>query len=169
MISVAVDDLAFVAADAVARPVGATLRAITPVMRRLEMAAGDALLRQLRVQEPLEVGAAVVTGAGALSAPLMIHAVVATEETAVSREGVRRATASTLQRARDFAIDHLAIAPYGLGAGNLELEEAAAAMLDAMHAHGQRHPVPATIMIVVEHDAERDAFEAALAYAERPA
>ena len=35
-IDVRVDDLAFVEADAVARPVNAELRAVTPVVRRLE-------------------------------------------------------------------------------------------------------------------------------------
>ena len=44
-IAVTIDDLAFVAADAVARPVNAELRAVTPVIRRLEQAAGEGLLR----------------------------------------------------------------------------------------------------------------------------
>jgi O-acetyl-ADP-ribose deacetylase (regulator of RNase III) len=162
-IAVTIDDLAFVAADAVARPVNAELRAATPVMRRLELAAGEGLLRQLQLREALEVGAAVVTGAGAVQADLMIHAVISTATQAVTRDGVRRATANALQRAHDFAIDQLAMAPFGLGAGNLDLDDAARTMLQALTAHAERRARPAAVTIVVESDVEADAFRAALA------
>lgn len=168
-IAVTIDDLAFVAADAVARPVNAELRAVTPVIRRLEQAAGDALLRQLQLSHPLEVGAAVVTGAGALEADLMIHAVVSTQLEPVSRDGVRRATASALQRAHDFAVERLAIAPFGLGAGNLDIDDAATTMVAAMRAHRGHRPCPTTVTIVVESDLEAEAFTAAIARAGRGA
>ena len=162
-IDVVVDDIAFVAADAVARPVNAELRAVTPVIRRMEAAAGDALVRQLRVNDPLEVGSAVATGAGALPAELIIHAVVSTLREAVSRDGVRRATVSALQRAHDFDVGHLAIAPFGLGAGNLDVDDAAQTMIGAMNEHRSRSPRPARISIVVENELEADAFRAAVA------
>ncbi|HNV74486.1 MAG: macro domain-containing protein [Gemmatimonadaceae bacterium] len=157
-IAVTIDDLAFVAADAVARPVNAELRAVTPVIRRLEQAAGEGLLRQLHVQQPLEVGAAVVTAAGAVQADLMIHAVVSTETERVTRDGVRRATTSVLQRAHDFAIDRLAIAPFGLGAGNLDVDDAAQTMVAVLKAHADTRPRPANVVIVVENDLEAEAF-----------
>jgi len=162
-IAVTIDDLAFVDADAVARPVNAELRALTPVMRRLEHAAGDALLRQLHVQQPLDVGAAVVTAAGAVQAGLMIHAVVATETERVSRDGVRRATTSVLQRAHDFGVGRLAIAPFGLGPGNLDVDDAARTMVAALTSHAEARSHPADVTIVVENDLELDAFRAALA------
>lgn len=166
-IAVTIDDLAFVPADAVARPVNAELRAVTPVIRRLEEAAGDGLIRQLQLTQPLAVGAAVVTGAGALDADLMIHAVVSTESEAVSRDGVRRATASALQRAHDFAVERLAIAPFGLGAGNLDIDDAACTMIAAMRSHRGHRPCPSAVTIVVESDLEAEAFRAALARAGR--
>lgn len=155
-----VDDLAFVAADAVARPVNAELRAATPLMRRLEEAAGDALTRQLRVHEPLDVGAAVVTAAGAIEADLMIHAVVMTREEPVSRTGVRRAATGALQRASDWKIGHLAVAPMGLGAGNLDVDDVAQAMLDAISDHARHAAFPQEVTIVVENDLEAAAFQA---------
>ena len=79
MIAVRTDDLAFVAADAIARPVNAELRATTPLMRRLEEAGGEALSRHLRVNEPLAVGSAVVTPAGALGVELLIHGVISSD------------------------------------------------------------------------------------------
>ena len=168
-IAVSIDDLAFVTADAIARPVNGELRAVTPVIRRLEEAAGEALQQRLRVQQPLEVGAAVVTAAGAVQAELMIHAVVSTEVDAVTRDGVRRATESAMQRADDFGVETLAIAPFGLGAGNLEIEDSAREMIAAMHAHAARRTRPSKVLVVVESDWEAEAFAAALAYSERHA
>ena len=163
-LEITIDDLAFVAADAIARPVNAELRATTTLMRRLEEAAGDGLTRQLRVNEPLDVGAAVVTAAGRLESQLMIHAVVMTEDEPVSRPGVQRAMTSALQRARDWKIEHLAIAPFGLGAGNLDVDDAAQTMLAALadHAHGSDDPRAVTI--VVENEVEDAAFRAARAW-----
>ena len=158
MIAVRADDLAFVVADAVARPVSADLRATTPLMRRLEQAGGDGLARQLQVNEPLEVGSAVVTGAGALAAELLIHAVVSSETEAVSRTSVRRATLSAMQRAADWRLAHVAMAPFGLGAGNLDAEESAEVMVEVLARHLSAATYPATVTIVVENEDEADAF-----------
>lgn len=161
------DDLAFVAAGAIARPVNAELRAITPLMRRLEIAGGDALERQLRVNEPLEVGSAVVTDGGSLAAELLIHAVVSSETEPVSRTSVRRATLSAMQRASDWRIDDVAIAPFGLGAGNLDVDECAEVMVDVLARHLATAAHPATVTIVVESDAEADAFRRRVEWATR--
>lgn len=165
MVAVVVDDLAFVEADAIERPTNAQLRATTPVMRRVEQAGGDRLLSQLRVNEPLDVGSAVVTSAGSLAAPLIIHAVVSSEDEAVSRSGVRRATLSALQRARDFDIAHVAMAPFGLGAGNLEVDDAARTMSEALREHSKRGGPPQRITFVTESDFEAECFRAAVAAA----
>ena len=61
MISVRIDDLAFFDGEAIVRPVNEDLGATTPLLRRLELAAGTELYNQIRLQEPLPVGAAVVT------------------------------------------------------------------------------------------------------------
>lgn len=160
-VDIALDDLAFFSADAVARPVNAELRAVTPSMRRLELTAGDTLLKQLRVHDPLDVGAAVVTAAGTIEADLMIHAVVMTEDEPVTRAGVARATTSALQRARDWQMPHVAFAPFGVGAGHLDVDDAAQAMLSAIRDHTLRADFPKSITIVVENDVEASSFRAA--------
>ena len=160
MIAVRVDDLAFTRADAIARPVNDRLRAVTQVMRRLEEAAGNALVTQLRVNEPLGVGAAVVTHAGAIEAELMIHAVVVSEEEPVSAPGVRRALNATMQQASAWDVRHLAIAPYGLGPGNLSIDESAELMADVLVRHAAAAPIEVTI--VVENDVEAAVYEAAV-------
>ena len=162
-LDVTIDDLAFVAADAIARPVNALLRAPTALMRRVEDAAGPGLVSQLQVASPLDVGAAVVTGGGALETPLIIHAVVMTDDEPVSRAGVRRAITSALNRARDWQIERLALAPFGLGAGNLDASESAEATMTALAEHRRRAEHPARVTIVVENAYEAEAFQAARA------
>jgi O-acetyl-ADP-ribose deacetylase (regulator of RNase III) len=159
MIAVRTDDLAFVVADAIARPVDAELRATTPLMRRLEVAGGDGLARHLRVNEPLAVGSAVVTPAGDLGVELLIHGVVSSDTEAVSRTTVRQAVSSALQRAADWGIAHLALAPFGIGAGNLDVEDSAEVMADAVRRHRETAKYPTSITIVVETPFEHGVFE----------
>jgi len=159
VIEVRTDDLAFVEADAIARPVDAELRATTPLMRRLEIAGGDGLARHLRVNEPLAVGSAVVTPAGSLSVELLIHGIVSSDDEPVSHANVRQAVSSALQRAADWGIEHLAITPFGLGVGNLDIEDAAEVLRDAIRHHRQAARHPTTITIIVETELEHSVVE----------
>ena len=159
MIEVRTDDLAFVEADAIARPVDAELRATTPLMRRLEIARGEALARHLQVNEPLAVGSAVVTPAGSLGVELLIHGVVSSDTEAVSRASVRQALLSALQRAADWGIEHLAITPFGIGVGSLDIEESAEVVAEVVRRHRQATKYPTTITIVVETPFEHEVVE----------
>ncbi|MGH7663655.1 MAG: macro domain-containing protein [Gemmatimonadaceae bacterium] len=163
MIEVRVDDAAFFRGTAVARPVTAGMSATTALTRRLELAAGADLAAQLRAQGSLPVGSAVVTGAGGLASEMLISAVVASEQESVSASSVRRATLSALQRAADWQMDHVGFVPFGLGAGNLDIDESAHAMVEAIHAHQARARFPASITILVESPAEADEFRGRLA------
>ena len=163
MIEVRTDDLAFVDADAIARPVDAELRATTPLMRRLEVAGGEGLARHLRVNEPLAVGSAVVTPGGALGVELVIHGVVSSDTEAVSRGTVRQALSSALQRAVDWGIEHLAITPFGLGVGNLDVEESAEILASVVRRHRETAKSPMRMTIVVETEFEQEIFERLIA------
>lgn len=165
MIEVRIDDLAFYRGEAIAWPVDATLGATTPLLRRVEAAAGPKLTERPPLNEPLPVGAAVVTGAGDLGVELLIHAVIMSREERASRDAVRRALTSALQRATDFRIDELAVAPFGIGAGNLDVEESAEVMIDVMRQHQGRSAHPRSIVVIVETEMERTVWAAAL---ERP-
>lgn len=167
MIEVRIDDLAFVACDAIARPATSRLAATTPLMRRLETAGGSGFAEHLSVQEPLAVGSAIVTPGGDLAAGLVIHAVISSDEEAVSSSSVRRATASALQRAEAWRIDHLAITPFGLGAGNLDVEGSANAMADAIAEHFARASFPSRLTVVAETDEEAERFQARIGQVSR--
>jgi len=162
VIAVRIDDLAFFQGEAIAWPVDAMLGATTPLLRRLERAAGPALAKHTPLNEPLPVGAAVVTGAGELGVELLIHAVIVSDEERASRDSVRRALVSALQRASDFQITELAVAPFGIGAGNLDVEESASVMAHVMQQHLAHAAHPRSIVVIVENDVEAAAWQTAL-------
>jgi len=162
VIEVRVEDLAFYSGDAIVRPSTATLGATTPLLRRLEQAAGRALLEQLSRAEPLAVGSAVVTGAGDLPVDLLVHAVVSSTTERVSREGVRRALRSALERVLAWQIAEVAIPPFGLGAGNLDIDESAHLMADELARH-RSTAYPSRVTLVAESPDEALALEAAIA------
>ena len=163
MIDVRVEDLAFYSGGAIVRPATATLGATTPLLRRLELAGGKRLLDQLSVAEPLPVGSAVVTAAGELPVELMVHAIVSSETERVSRDGVRRALRSALERTVAWQIADVAIPPFGLGAGNLDIDESAELMADELARHLATAPFPKRVTLIAETSDEANALEGAIA------
>ena len=153
-IEIRVDDLAFYSGEAIARPVNALLGATTPVMRKLERAAGEAFSQTVRVSEPMPVGSAVVTKAGELPVELLIHGVVSSDDEPVTRASVRLALMSAMQRAVAFQIRELALAPFGLGAGNLDIEDSADVMFEVLTEHMRRSSYPSKVVIIVETEME---------------
>lgn len=158
MIDVRVQDPADYSGEALARPVTAGLAPPTPLMQRLDEAAGDALADQMRLQEPLMVGSAVVTGPGALRVGLLVHAVVQEDGSAATKKGVRRATLSALHRADAWEIDHLAMPPFGLGKDNLDLDTCADLMLEVITEFMETGRRPHGVTILVENAEQAEAF-----------
>jgi O-acetyl-ADP-ribose deacetylase (regulator of RNase III) len=163
VIDVRVEDLAFYSGDAIIRPATATLGATTPLLRRLELAGGQRLLDQLVVAEPLAVGSAVVTGAGELSVELLVHAIVSSPSDRVTRDGVRRAFRSALERALAWQIGSVAVPPLGLGAGNLDIDASAILMADELARHCATAAFPRHITLIAETPDEAHALEGAIA------
>jgi len=163
VIRVVVDDLAFLASDAIVRPATARLDPTTPVIRRLEQVGGTEFTSHLRLQKELAVGAAVVTaGGGDLPAEFVIHAVIQSDTEPVTRGGVARAWQSALQQAQEWEFASLTVPPIGTGAGNLAVEDVADMMVQVLNAHQGNAAFPTTVSFVVETPGDRDVFEAAL-------
>lgn len=162
MITVVVDDIAFVEADAVVRPATDRLEATSSALRHLEQIGGPAFWQQLEVRQELAVGAAVVTGGGELSTEFVIHAVIRSVTEPVSELTVRRALTSALQRAVDWQLSRVAIPPLGTGAGNLSLEDAAAVMVDVISRHTAVSQYPSEVYIVVDNEEDKRVFDALL-------
>jgi len=159
VIRVVVDDLAFVAADAIVRPANSLLEPTTPALRRLEHVGGAAFWNQLQTGRELAVGSAVVTGGGDLGVELVVHAIIRSATEPVSRDTVRRALTAALQRAADWQLAHLAVPLLGTGAGNLSLEDAADVLGVVLAAVPAPLGFPRDVTIVVESDEERAVVE----------
>ena len=110
----------------------------------------------------LPVGAAVVTNSGDLPVELLIHGVVSSDDEPVSRATVRLALMSALQRAVAFQIRELAIAPFGLGAGNLDIEDSADIMIDVITSHMKRASYPSNVIIFAETELEEEVLRTRL-------
>jgi O-acetyl-ADP-ribose deacetylase (regulator of RNase III) len=156
MIEVIVDDLAFVRADAVIRPADERLEPVQGAAARLDAQAGARFAELRRVQNPLVVGAAVVTGGGDLTAPLVVHTVIQSREENVTADTVRRALTSAWQRAAQFQLMSIATPLVGVGAGQLDLEDAARILRETWDDPMRRPEFPAALTIVVERERDRD-------------
>ena len=162
MIRVVVDDLAFLQVDAVLRPANATLDPVTAATSRLDEQAGQGFTRDRQVQLPLDVGAAVVTGAGELAAQFVVHVVIQSAERNVARDTVRKALVSAWQRASDWRLASIATPLVGAGVGALSLEDAASLLAETFHARGGTAEFPAQLSIVVDREEDRALVEAIL-------
>jgi O-acetyl-ADP-ribose deacetylase (regulator of RNase III) len=160
VIRVVVDDLAFLAVDAVLRPADEHLEPATPTAVRLDAQAGPRFLEQRRLQMPLEAGAAVVTAAGDLAAPFVLHLVVQSQVQTISRSVIRRALVSAWQQAEAWQLVRVAGPLVGAGPGGLPLEEAASLLAETWRAASETGTSARSLDIVVDQESERIVVEA---------
>jgi O-acetyl-ADP-ribose deacetylase (regulator of RNase III) len=161
VIKVVVADLTAVAVDAVLRATDERLGAVSPVGTRLDEAGGERFAEQRRVSTELEAGAAVVTGAGGLTAPFVLHVVIRDPVKRGGRDVVRKALVSAWQRAGDWGLATVAAPLLGADAGQLSTEEAAALLIETFPRDPSAGP-PQELHIVVEKEEERAMVEAVL-------
>jgi O-acetyl-ADP-ribose deacetylase (regulator of RNase III) len=162
MIEVIVDDLAFMSVDAILRPASDTLDPVASVSSRLDQMAGPSFARERQTQSGLEVGSAVVTGAGELAAQFVIHTVIRGDQSNTTADSVRRALVSAWQRAAGWGMERIAAPPVGAGAGQLGLAEAAELMVRTFEDHARSGRPPTALQIVADREEERVIIEAAI-------
>jgi O-acetyl-ADP-ribose deacetylase (regulator of RNase III) len=150
---------ASVGAAAILRPVAADGSAITPAMRRLELAAGTMPADQWSNLGELPVGSAAITGGGLLPVDFLINVVVRSQDEPVTIEAIRRGLLNGLRRCSEWGIDRLAVVPLGTGAGNLDIEDAAGIMAAGLAGYMQDVDVPSQVVVTVETEYEREVFE----------
>lgn len=150
MIRVAVGDLAALAVDAILRPSDTSLEPASPATSRLDAQAGSRFQTLRQVQAPLDIGAAVVTGAGDLAAEFVLHVVIQSGERAVGRDTVRRALVSAWQRASDWHLMSVAAPLVGAQVGGLTVEESAELLAETFRERPAAPAFPAELHIVVE-------------------
>ncbi len=163
MITVTVDDLAFVEADAVVRPATHTLDPASPAAARLDQMAGSSYAAQRKLAEPLEVGAAVVTPGGDLVSPLVLHVVIRSDDQNPDSGVIRRALDSAWHRAAEWRLEKVAMPLIGAGAGQLSLEQAARLLANSLRMAHDRGGSPSEVTVVVDRADEYAIVEGALA------
>lgn len=143
--------------SAVLRPADEHLEPLGAASDRLDVAGGPRLLALRRTAAPLEVGSAVITGAGDLPAEFVLHLVIHGEERAASRDTVRRALASAWHRAEAWELQTVAASLEGLGGSVMSVDEGARVLVESFRSRPAGAARPAELRIVVRTRDERNA------------
>jgi O-acetyl-ADP-ribose deacetylase (regulator of RNase III) len=159
VIRVVVGDLTAQAVDALLRPVRSDLAPVSAASRDIALAAGEELEERLSRIGTLPLGGAVLTPAGLLSAPYLIHVVVMSEDEPQTPISVQRALRNGLRRANDWGLASVALPPLGLSVGMIEPEESARALVEVLFNHLDEGAAPLNLTIVVASDFEAGLFE----------
>jgi O-acetyl-ADP-ribose deacetylase (regulator of RNase III) len=164
VIRVVVGDLASFPTDALVRPASTALAPASRALLAAEAVAGATFRAQFASASSQPVGSAFVTGGGPLSAPFVVHAIIKEPQEPPSADGVRRAFASVLHRAREWRFARLCTPPLGWepddGTGEgLVMETTATIMLDVLHHHLKENTFPSDVSIVVEREEHRALFD----------
>ena len=163
MIRVVLGALADQASDAVLRPVRSDLEPVSAAARDVGLRAGEEVDERLRAGGQVPVGGAVLTPGGALPAGFVIHVVVMSPDEPQSRASVDRALRNGLARAADWGLASLALPVLGLGAGNLDPEDAAVGLLTVLHEHDRSGRPPTELVLVAVSAFEKDLLERLIA------
>lgn len=127
-----------ITAERVCAIVNAANSALVPgtgVAGAIHERGGPEILAECRAHGPIEVGAALLTGAGRLPARFVIHAASMAPGGAADAESVRSAARHALQLARKRNLSTLAFPAIGAGVGGLTLQESAGILLREARAH----------------------------------
>jgi O-acetyl-ADP-ribose deacetylase len=163
MIEVRLAELAEVKAEAVLRPVSCDFAPVNPAMRRFDRLAGPAVAEQCSRLGELPLGSAAITAAGDIAAGYIVHVAVRSVDQAATPAVVQRGLLNGLRRLEEWGIRSVAMAPLGTGAGNLDAEESATAMLPVLVDHMRSTDHIEKAVLVVEDAYQETAFRAAVA------
>jgi O-acetyl-ADP-ribose deacetylase (regulator of RNase III) len=147
--------LADLAVDALVRAADERLNAVGDSSESLDQLAGERFREQRQVNAPLDIGAAVITGAGGLAAEFVLHIVVRSEGRPVTRDTVRKALTSAWHRAEGWQLTTVAAPLAGLAGTTLSIEEAALALVETFRDRPSATGFPAELQVVVRNDDER--------------
>lgn len=101
----------------------------------IKRAGGREIETEAVEKGPIDVGEAIVTGAGRLKASYIIHAAVMGPDLRTDAEKIRRAAENSLKRAEGLGIKSLAFPALGTGVGGFPLDECARIMMGQVFKH----------------------------------
>jgi O-acetyl-ADP-ribose deacetylase len=153
-------DITALEVDAVANAANDQLWMGAGVAGAIKRAGGEEIEREAMAKGPIEVGDAVATGAGKLSARYVIHGAVMGQDLRTTAGLVGRTTRRCLEVADELGLRSLALPAFGTGVGGFPLDECARLMVDAARAFEPRSLE--RVVFAVFGDEARRAFESAL-------
>lgn len=122
------------AVDAIVNPANSSGRMGGGVAGAIKKVGGEQIEKEAMAQAPIAVGEAVLTTAGKLPAKFVIHAPTMEKPAQKTNpEKVFRATTAALELARKKKLKSLAFPGMGTGTGKVNPEDAAKAIIDAIH------------------------------------
>lgn len=158
MIQVVVEALVDSTEEGIVCPVRSDLAPMTVMARDVISRAGADAMARLEGMGQLPVGGAFLTPGGDLAAPFLIHVVTASDDEPETPQSVRRALRNGLRRATEWGLTSLAVPPLGMGAGHLEPEDDARAVLEILFDHLDEGQPPLDLTVAVANEYEREMF-----------
>jgi O-acetyl-ADP-ribose deacetylase (regulator of RNase III) len=156
-------DITALDVDAIANAANTELRHGGGVAGAIVRAGGRSIQDESDAKAPIELGAAVATGAGDLPCKWVIHAATMHLGGPTSAEIIREATASALRVADELGARSLALVAFGTGVGGFPVAEAARIEVEEVRRHLDVGSALERIVFCVRGADAREAFEAALA------
>jgi O-acetyl-ADP-ribose deacetylase len=155
-------DITKLEVDAIANAANTDLRHGGGVAGAIVRAGGHGIQEESDQVAPIDLGAAVATGAGELPSRWVIHAATMQLGGPTSAEIIREATQSTLRVADEVGARSLALVAFGTGVGGFPVEEAARIEVEEVRRHLGGESGLERVVFAVRGDEARGAFDAAL-------
>jgi O-acetyl-ADP-ribose deacetylase (regulator of RNase III) len=154
-------DITQLEVDAIANAANNLLWMGAGVAGAIKRAGGEEIEREAVARGPIEVGDAVVTGAGRLKTHHVIHGAVMGQDLRTNGELVRHTTRRCLELADELGCRSLALPAFGTGVGGFPLDECARIMVAEARTF-EPASIERVLFAVLGEEAGR-AFESALA------
>jgi O-acetyl-ADP-ribose deacetylase (regulator of RNase III) len=156
------DDVTTLEVDAITNAANTDLRHGGGVAGAIVRGGGRSIQDESDAKAPIELGAAVATGAGDLPCKWVIHAATMRLGGPTSAEIIREATASALRVADELGARSLALVAFGTGVGGFPLTKAARIEVEEVRRHLDTDSALERVVFCVRGAEAREAFEAAL-------
>src|SRR5688500_2171443 len=137
-------DITALDVDAIANAANDALWMGAGVAGAIKRAGGEEIEREAVSKGPIEIGDAVATGGGSLTARCVVHGAVMGQDLQTDADAVRRTTARCLEVADELGAESLGLPAFGTGVGGFPLDECARIMVGVTRAHQ-----PRTLRLVV--------------------
>jgi O-acetyl-ADP-ribose deacetylase (regulator of RNase III) len=148
--------------DAIANAANTDLLHGGGVAAAISRAGGPAIDRESRARAPIGLGEAVETTGGEMPCTWVIHAATMELGGPTSADIIRRATASTLERAEALGARSLALVAFGTGVGGFPIDEAARIEAAEVRRHLEAGSALERIVFAVHGEHARKRFQAAV-------